>query len=783
MSDTETTNTNGSESQTAGGKAKPIRMTLLQVLLVMNMVLVLLVAGVALNLIPKPTLRAAVTPLEPAPQVLTTPGRESLPADPTQRTTPKTRDYPRQTSPDRFGRRDQEKVLPWEEVERLFAARRYDEAYTAYKALMYYAPRHSDGRLLNEYFQLRMGQCLARTDQTSRAREELNAVTQSSSPILRALAWFELATIDVSERRYLAARTKAYHVLASLGAMEHPMALEADCAFMIGRVLTEKVRGFQTAEHRIRWPSDRAPDPFAGLDKDQIYELFQEGAAGWKPSLKPSLEVQTATEEMERWRVRCSQMTIEEVLNQFGRKIGKDVKWYGVAGGALRRPVDFFMRSASSQKISETAAGMAGLIGRFTLDGIVVYDPQDATSVAKQQNLISREAISAWRLFFLRHPTDPRIPDGRFALAAVNEWSGEKINAIHEYELLARRHKRAAVAPKALLQAAKLKIGMMNFAKARQDLVDLLDLYPDCPGVDKVYLMLAQVNETAGRVDEAIRSYEYLYYRNLSEDSRRIASMGAGRCYSRQGKHSEATQWLARYAAIVRKPNPDDYVDAYFMMAQSETEQKNYSMAVQAYHRGLAGRPEIEKRIPALLELVSVHILQEDFISALGVLNHLAKETLTKEQECRKAVLTARVLRELGLAEKARSVLKLQLSVTDTGDLKAEVGIELARCHMAVEDYDSAQKLLTEILPLLQNNRSLWLAEVLLAEVCLKLDEPDQAIGIVRKVRASAAPIDLQRQASKILGEAFLRKREYEKAALAFTGLKKNLPPDSKENP
>jgi len=199
-------------------------------------------------------------------------------------------------------------------------------------------------------------------------------------------------------------------------------------------------------------------------------------------------------------------------------------------------------------------------------------------------------------------------------------------------------------------------------------------------------------------------------------------------------------------------------------------------MAVQAYRRGLAGRPPVERRIPALTELIDVHVRQENFVSAIGVLNHLRRETLTKEQECRQAILTAQVLRALGLLEKARSVLKLQLSATEAPELHAMVGVELAQCHIDAEDYDSAQQLLTEVLPLLRNEQALWLAEVLLADVCLKLDEPDQAIQIAEKVRDSTAPDELQRRAGRILGEAYLLKKEYEKAALAFSGLKKSQP-------
>ncbi len=755
------------------GKPRSGRMIVLQVLLVMNMGLVLLVAGVALNLIPKPALQASMTPMDERQRPLLESRQQPFHEAEESPDQPKTT---KRIAPPKLSREDLNDVVPWEQVERMFEAKDYDKAFNGYKTLMEYTPRHAEGQLLNDYFQLRMGQCLARSNKNTRAREELNAVTQSLSPVIRALAWYDLAKVDLVENRFLAARAKAYQSIAAISAMDRPLALEADCSFLIARVLTEKTRSFHTTNEKINWPADQIPDPFTGMDTLQIRKLLQEGVGYWSPLFDPALTMEPMKDEAGRWRVSCSQLTIEDLLNQFGGKTDKDIQWSGVKNQAMRRVVNFHFRSIPSQKVSEVAAGMIGLIGRFTLNEICVYDPADATSVSYQRNLLTRETVSAWRLFFLRYPTDVRVPDGRYALAMVDELSGEKIEAIHEYELLASRYKRADVAPKALLQAAKIKISMMNFAKARQDLVDLLDLYPDFPGVDQVYLMLAGINETSGQYEEALRSYEYLYYRNLSSTSRQAACMGAGRCYDKLQKHADATKWFARYAALAKKPNPVDYVEAYFRMARSEVAQGNFDMAVQAYHRGLAGNPAPEVRVPALMELVNVHIHREDFVSAIGVLNHLRRETLTKEQQCQQAILNAEVLRSLGLMEKARSVLKLQLSAAESAELRAMVGVELAQCHMDVEDYESAQQILTEVLPLLQDEKTLWLAEVLLADVCLKLDEPEQAIRIAKKVTDSTAPADLHRRAARILGEAYLMKKEFEKAALAFSGMK-NTPP------
>jgi hypothetical protein len=70
---------------------------------------------------------------------------------------------------------------------------------------------------------------------------------------------------------------------------------------------------------------------------------------------------------------------------------------------------------------------------------------------------------------------------------------------------------------------------------------------------------------------------------------------------------------------------------------------------------------------------------------------------------------------------------------------------------------------------------------VLLAEVCLSLKEPDQAIRTAKKVQNSSCPKELRLWAGKVLGEAYLMKKEYEKAALAFSDMKKSSEPNAGE--
>jgi tetratricopeptide (TPR) repeat protein len=173
-----------------------------------------------------------------------------------------------------------------------------------------------------------------------------------------------------------------------------------------------------------------------------------------------------------------------------------------------------------------------------------------------------------------------------------------------------------------------------------------------------------------------------------------------------------------------------------------------------------------------MLELVDVHIDQEDFISALGVLDSLLREELTAEQKTDLAILQADIHRSIGLLDRARSVLKLARSQTNQNPTRqARLNAALARCHIDAGDFDQARTLLMGVLPMVTDGPVRGEISVLLGQVCLKTKKYDQAETIAKPVIEMDCPRATRLEAQRILGEVYLARKEYEKAAVMFSGM------------
>ncbi|MCD4823823.1 MAG: hypothetical protein K8S55_04400 [Phycisphaerae bacterium] len=749
-----------SASKPAGKSPRNGQIFLLKVLLVLNMVLISLVVCVVLGLIPKPTLRASTTP-PPQPK-----GYDF------QQKHHAAKPVPGNLPPTANTLAAKIKPVSWRQAEEAFHGDDYTVAAEMFGQLVINHRHKPADSLVCDYFLLRQGQSLLRLGRNTEGVALLETLTHSHSPIICAVSEYELGRAELGLGKYLVARSRAYRAIGALGGLERPIPLERDCYFLIARALTEKVRSYKSNRKFVRWPDRPSGDPFKGLNKTTLRKLLAEGKGLLSPSaLGPELTIRPKPRLPGRWEINALEMKVEELLNQFGHKSGRDVKWGQVNRKVRGRAVSLHFRSVSSQMLCEVAAGMTGLIGRFTLEKLLVYDPAGEGSVAKQSKLITNEAVSVWRRFFYRYPKDSRIPLGHFGLAAISEWNGLKIAAVREYQILAGRFERSPVAPEALLRCAKIKIDLLNYTGAKGDLLDMMDLYPNHPGIDDIYFLLGRVNEMAGQFDTAAQTFENLYHRNLSIKSRKLACLGAGRCHYSRQKYAMASKWLARYVAGFSEPNPNKYASAYFMLGKSEAAQGHWKVAEQAFYRGLLGNPGADIRIPTMMELARVNASQEKFIMALGVLEKLSSEKLSPAQATKKVVLTAEVFRAVGLADKARSLLRMELGAVKDPEQRGRLAVELARCHMAYGDNKSARTLLTQILPTIGAGRTLLDATTLLAEACLKCDEPAQALSLGEKVLLSNPPKDIARRVRQAMGEAYLAKKQYEKAALMFSGM------------
>ena len=75
-----------------------------------------------------------------------------------------------------------------------------------------------------------------------------------------------------------------------------------------------------------------------------------------------------------------------------------------------------------------------------------------------------------------------------------------------------------------------------------------------------------------------------------------------------------------------------------------------------------------------------------------------------------------------------------------------------------------------ELAPALKPGRKAHIAACELARICLASGQATQAVTVTRELLKSACQDDIRRQAHLILGAAHLALKDYERAALAFSG-------------
>ena len=153
----------------------------------------------------------------------------------------------------------------------------------------------------------------------------------------------------------------------------------------------------------------------------------------------------------------------------------------------------------------------------------------------------------------------------------------------------------------------------------------------------------------------------------------------------------------------------------------------------------------------------------------MSALTGLGGRSLRPEHRYRQLLLLSSAYRMMGLADKAASVLRAGIASISEAPRRVEMEVELARCYVACGDLSAAWLLLTAALPNAVPGEVADRVKCELADVCLKMEKPVQAITIASEVLKSSCPAPMRRRVLNIMGRAYLMQRDYEKAALAFS--------------
>ena len=662
--------------------------------------------------------------------------------------------------------------VSWAQAEKAFADADYDQAARHYERLVEIAQQVRSEPLVHDFFCLRLGECYLRLGRQGDADLLFQTVSHSRSPRVRACALYRQALRQIEQGLYLPARTTAYQALAAVLALEAAPALEADCDFLIARALTEQYLAFHGQRELVQWQSPDArqgsplTDLLDGLDEPRLRRALAEGLLGEKTLLGPQMESVGSANGPAAWRLTCTAYPLEELVQQFAARTDTEVRWTIDSPDVRRRPVELAVAAAPPQRLIELAAGSAGLVARYDGSEVSLHDPQSYRSATQHRDLLTAEACAAWRRLFLRYPGDPRQAGGRFALACLQEFAGQTLAAIQEYQLVVQRFPNSPQAAHSLLRSADLRMAMKDYAGSRTDLLTLLDRYPSQAAQRRVYLGLGRSACLAGLWQEAYHAYHKLYYLDHSAACRSEAGLGAARSLYQLGQHDQAAQWLERHLQAA----PDGSADAYLLLGRCLARLGRLEHAANACRKALTLKGDSDLRVEATFELARIEASREQFIWVLEAVRRLQDERLDPARQAEAQMLAARAYCGMILHDKAVELLRTAVQAASDPAIRCDLIVELARCQAQAEDYSAAQQTLSEVLPKLSVEKS-YGVQCELGELLLKMDKPAQAAAVLEGLLKSACPAKVRQRAGVLLGQAYAAREEYQKAAVALSGL------------
>lgn len=659
----------------------------------------------------------------------------------------------------------------WAQAENAFALRDHKTALDRYGRLMLGSRSMPGEATSGEFFLFRVAECVWSLGRPEAAQKLLKKLTSAESPAVRGAAHAALAEMAEAEGELLAARTLAYRGTAALAVLETPLPLEADCEYIAARALTRKVNALYDSRQAVPWARLQRSDPFAGLAEPAARRLLEEGAAAGR-SARAGVGGIKIEQVGQRWRLSAAKATVEDVLNQFAAAAGMNVQWASADAAARRRTVDVQIREMASQRVVEVVAGTAGLVARFAPERVTVHDAGSAGSLQDQQTVLGGEAESVWRRFALRYGGDARLGEGSFALAALHEWMGDKVSALRQYQFVAKQYtSQPRISPEALLRSATIRTDLRDYAGAEQDLLELLDVFPQYPRSADVYAKLGRLKSLVGKPAEALTLLSRVLTFDVTPDVRRETMLAASDCCFAKGDYDAACHWMSELLGQKGELSQEAVVEACGRLGQFEAARGNHNAAIGAYRRALQSSPSRSKYVELVLGVARSHQAAGDPVGSLRVLGRLNGQDMSPDRLADWLMQLSSAYRAMNLPDRARlAIRKHGGAVTDTA-LQSRLVLEQARCLAEEGELAAARQAMTEALAKMGGSEEARAASLDLAELCLKMSDAGQAIILAEDTLRAKCSDEQRRRALELMGRAHLARNEYEKAVRALSAM------------
>jgi len=679
--------------------------------------------------------------------------------------------------------------LSWKTGETLYYSGNYQQAFHVFALLADRLPASSDAsEAFRDYLQLLQAQCIENLSDGRQSGPFFTTALQSRAPLVRAVADYQLALIENRNRQFFEVRRRAYRTVALVRAFENrlPQNLEADAYFMAAEAITRQVLLLNNHSDRLPgrlWSDSLRAEVMHPMEHQDLNALLQTGLAEFAAhSVEPSVDRHEHFDLGLQWSAVAMDAPLEEVLARIASAAGMNLSW--AADDDIRKtPVTMCISNASEQFVAEVAAGSAGAIARFDGANIFINDTRQYASLDEYKTLLTSEAIAVWRRFTLRYRGDHRIPNAHYAMGLMLDCAGQTGTALGEYKLVVGRYPNNPLAPFALLNASILKTSMRDHAGARQDLTDLVVQYPDSRIIGAASLHLADATMTLGLHDEAVKIYRRLYNLDPGKHSQREAAYGLGRCYFETKQYEEAAKWFNTAVELTENARDRRLREASFMLGQACIKLQRFPEAARALANAVSDTQSNEEFVKVMLELVKAEVGRHDYVAALNILDNIqSSDSLDQEQSSAVLRARARIYIDIDLVDTAAALLRRKIQFVADSRLRAQLGLELARCYAAAGDLRLARKEVAEALANLPSGDERQQAQLLLADVCMRLEQYDQSIEACLDLLATGVHDKaISDRAREIMGLCYTALKQYERAALAYAGVNNNVIEEKKQ--
>ncbi len=752
------------------GRAASKLLSATHIILIINILVITAILGYLL--LRPPVAGIAAPPTIQQPSITT----QTLPQPPAQSTTAPAPQSPaiRKKSATAL-----KKASSWQLAEQLYKNRNYEEASYVFNELAQKLTTNTPAdEFMRDFFRLKMAVCLLNTQDMENLGALFTAALTSRSPVVRALANYHLIFIENRNKQYSNARSRAYRTIALLKAFEDRLSpiFEADCYFMLAEALTKQVMMLNNTPDTLPgqlWSDTLAIESISPMSQNELRQFVQAGIYQLSTSaIAPKIQKREHLGVGAQWSVLCMEAPLEEILSRFASAANLNVTWRNTDDEIRTRPTTLYLPTASEQLVTEVAAGTAGLIAHFDGDKITIHNANVYADLDEQKQLLTTEAVSAWRRFLIRYRGDHRTPNAHYAIALLHDYAGETATALGEYRLVAGGYAHNPLAPFALLNASKIKTNIRDYAGAREDLNQILIQYPECKLVDQASLYLAEATFAGGLYDEAVKMFQRVYNYDLNTESQCGAAYGLGKCFYETKQYKKTTKWLTN--AINSTDNDRDHrlQPAYFMLGKAYVALKDFKNASFAFRNALENSPHKKEYIEVTLELIQSEFEQQNFVVALNILESIPVSQLSQEYSCQVLIKKAQILHVLDLNDAAISLLRRRIEFIADSQTRARLNFELAKCFAATDDLRIARRKLTDALVDLPPGLLAQQANLLLADISMKLDQNEHARDICLQLLKSGNIDDqVQRNALNLLGRIYTGLNEHNNAAMAYAGL------------